>query len=205
MSTTATEKLTGHAYDGIEEFDNPTPGWWHAIFIGTVFFSFFYFVFWEFSSAAWTAEDSWKAAQVAEFRRVFGAVGNLQGDENTVRRMMGDPQMLAIANGIFVSNCAACHARDGGGINGVNLTDDSYKNVRSLPDIFSVITRGAANGAMPAWEQRLSQNERVILAAYVATLRGTRPASPRAAEGDAIPPFPAPIAPAPTPQPAQPK
>lgn len=180
-----------HEYDGIREYDNPTPGWWHIVFILSVIFSLFYYTFWHFSSLAWTAEEAVAAKQTQEYARIFGQIGALEGDQPTLISMMADAQMLAVAKGIFEGNCAACHARDGGGLTGVNLADDHYKNVKSLADIFGVINKGAANGAMPAWQNRMSQNERVILAAYVASLRGTKPASPRAPEGDAIPPWPA--------------
>jgi len=184
-----------HEYDGIKEYDNPTPGWWHALFALTVIFSVFYFTFWHFSPMAWSIEEAYAARQTKEYAKIFGSIGELEGDEATILRMMGDERMLAVARGIFEGNCAACHARDGGGITGVNLTDDHYKNVRSLADIYTVINRGAASGAMPAWQNRLSQNERVILSAYVASLRGTTPASGRGPEGEVIPPWP-PVPPA---------
>ena len=38
------DQLSGHEYDGIQEYDNPTPGWWVAVFAATVVFSVFYFV-----------------------------------------------------------------------------------------------------------------------------------------------------------------
>lgn len=185
-------RVTVHEYDGIREYDNPTPGWWHAIFLLTIVFSLFYFTFWHTSPLAWSIQDAWQAEQTREFARIFGELGDLEGDQATILKMMGDERMLAVAQGIFLSNCAACHGRDGGGINGVNLTDDYYKNVRTLTDIYDVIDNGAANGAMPAWRNRLSQNERVILAAYVASLRGTKPAAPRGAEGVPIPQWPQP-------------
>ncbi|MBL8757356.1 MAG: c-type cytochrome [Phycisphaerae bacterium] len=189
--------LTGHEYDGISEFDNPTPGWWHIIFLVSIGFSAVYFLFWSTSDLAWTTEDAWKQAQTAEYRRIFADVGELAPDEPTILRMMGDPKFLAIAEASFQSSCANCHARDGGGIVGPNLCDDHYKNVKSVKDIFTVITSGANNGAMPAWGPTISQNERVILAAYVASLRGKTPASAKPPEGDAIPPFPAPTPPTP--------
>jgi cytochrome c oxidase cbb3-type subunit 3 len=183
------KNLLDHEYDGIREFDNPTPGWWHAIFVATMLFALLYVLVWHVNPMAPTNEEAWQLRQVAEYKRVFGKVGDLAPDEPTIRKMMADPQMQAIAQGIFASNCAACHARDGGGINCVNLTDDAYKNVKVVTDIFNVITKGANNGAMPTWEQRLSKNERIILAAYVANLRGTKPTAGKPPEGDVIPPW----------------
>lgn len=176
-----------HEYDGIREFDNPTPGWWHAIFIATTVFSIFYLLFWHASPASWTIHEAWEQNQVAEYRRIFGSVGNLQADEPTILRMAGDPDMMAVAKGLFVGNCAACHGRDGGGINGVNLTDNVYKNAKGVLDLYTVITNGANLGAMPAWKGKLSDNERVLLAGYVATLRGKN-APGRPPEGEFTPP-----------------
>jgi cytochrome c oxidase cbb3-type subunit 3 len=196
--TTENERLMEHEYDGIREYDNPTPGWWHAIFLSTIVFAFFYATFWH-GNEGLTVQDAWQARQVAEYKRIFGSIGELKPDRETIQRMMADPQMLAVAKGTFQGNCAACHARDGGGINGVNLTDDFYKNIKVLPDLFNTITKGANAGAMPSWENKLGQNERIIVAAYVATLRGTHPAAPKAPEGVEIPPWPAPPAGAPAP------
>jgi cytochrome c oxidase cbb3-type subunit 3 len=55
---------------------------------------------------------------------------------------------------------------------GPNLTDEYYKNVRQVEDIAKVIIKGAGNGAMPAWANRLNENEIVLVSAYVASLRG---------------------------------
>jgi len=187
------DQVLQHEYDGIREFDNPTPGWWNWLFALSVLFSLVYWAWYHVGTEASSVHDHWQAAQVAEFQKIFGRLGTLVPDEATVVRMMGDPEMMAVAKGIFVGNCAACHARDGGGINGPNLTDDVYKNVRAMDDFFSVITKGANNGAMPSWENRLSTNERIILAAYAATLRGTTPANAKPPEGEFKPaPWPKP-------------
>jgi cytochrome c oxidase cbb3-type subunit 3 len=198
MSSSSSEQLTGHEYDGIREYDNPTPGWWHLIFAATIVFSICYLLFWHLSIAGWTIQESWEGDQQAEFARIFGAVGQLKPDEPTILKQMNDPKFMAIAKATFQGNCTACHARDGGGGVGVNLCDESYKNVKNVEDIYRVITEGANAGAMPSWKSRLSNNERVIVAAYVASLRGTTPAVPKAAEGVPIPPWPkAPTAPTP--------
>ena len=184
------QEVLAHEYDGICEYDNPTPGWWHLIFLGSVLFAGLYVVFWHFSPLAWSETDAWKQNQVREYKRIFGAVGDLKNDVPTLFAMKEKPDMMAVAEGMYLGNCAQCHAKDGGGINGVNLTDDNYKNVKSMTDIYEVITNGAANGAMPTWRGVFSENERVLLAAYVAKLRGTKPASGKPPEGDPIPPWP---------------
>lgn len=188
--TVLTDPLTDHEYDGIREFDNPTPGWWYWLFGASVVFSACYLLFFHFSVAGWSVEDTWAQNQRAEFARVFGSVGQMKPDEETILRSMDNPQFMTIAKATFIGSCSACHSRDGGGLVGVNLCDDSYKNIKNVSDIFRVITEGANKGAMPAWKQSLLDNERIILAAYVASLRGTTPASPKAAEGVEIPPWP---------------
>jgi len=190
-----TPTVLDHEYDGIREYDNPTPGWWHIIFLGTVVFTAFYIVFWHFSPLAWSVHEAWDDDQVADYKRIFGTVGELKPDQQTFLSMAGNDQMMSVARSLFVGNCALCHGKDGGGINGVNLTDESYKNVKRLEDIFTVITSGANLGAMPAWGQKLSANERVILTSYIMTLRGKNVPG-RAAEGEVIPPFP--VIPAPS-------
>jgi cytochrome c oxidase cbb3-type subunit 3 len=184
------DPLTDHEYDGIREYDNPTPGWWYWLFGGSVVFSVLYLVFFHFSVAGWTVEDAWSNDQRAEFVRIFGSVGELKKDDQSILKQRDNPQFMTIAKAAFIGNCSACHAKDGGGLVGVNLCDDTFKNIKNVSDIFKVITDGANAGAMPAWKRTFSDNERVILAAYVASLRGTRPGNPKAAEGDPLPPWP---------------
>ncbi len=173
------DHLTGHEYDGISEFDNPTPGWWHMIFFATIMFSGVYALFWHASPLSWTVEEDWQANQLAYYQQVFAGVGELKPTEEDILRMMGDKKLLPIAESSFRATCSSCHAADGGGLVGPNLCDDLYKNIKTLPDLYNVITNGAGNGAMPAWRSNFSQNERVLLAAYVATLRGTKPSAPK--------------------------
>jgi cytochrome c oxidase cbb3-type subunit 3 len=37
-----TEETLGHAFDGIEEYDNPLPKWWFMLFVGTIIFALGY-------------------------------------------------------------------------------------------------------------------------------------------------------------------
>jgi cytochrome c oxidase cbb3-type subunit 3 len=182
--------LLEHEYDGIAEYDNPTPGWWHTIFLGSVLFSAFYFFFFTFSPMAWTEEGQLAEAQRREFQKLFAEIGELEADQETILTLMGDPQWMPVAEGIFATNCVSCHASDGRGLVGPNLTDDHYKNVTDIVGLADVIQNGAANGAMPPWGNRLHSNEVVLLAAYVADMRGQFLDGPRGPEGDIIPAWP---------------
>ena len=45
MSEPERDRLLGHDYDGIEEYDNPLPGWWTWIFVATIVFSTGYWLY----------------------------------------------------------------------------------------------------------------------------------------------------------------
>jgi cytochrome c oxidase cbb3-type subunit 3 len=180
-----------HEYDGIREYDNPTPGWWHAIFIGTVIFSGFYALYWHGNPEAMTIQQSLAQTEMRETRKQFAELGTLSPDEPTILKMMTDAKWMPVAESIFKANCIACHGAKGEGIVGPNLTDDYGKNLKTIADIPRVVMEGANAGAMPAWKARLQPNEVVLVASYVASLRGkNEPGRPK--EGEPMPAWPAP-------------
>jgi cytochrome c oxidase cbb3-type subunit III len=189
MSFFAKDHLSDHEYDGIREFDNPTPGWWHTIFIASVLFSFMYFVYYHSNPGAETPQTILQARQVAENRKLFGAYGELKNEEATLLTLMSDQKMMDVGQAMFNTACSQCHESDGRGKNGVNLTDESFKNIRRLTDFYTVLTNGANAGAMPSWKAQYSENERILLSAYAASLRGKNIPG-RAAEGEPIEPWP---------------
>ena len=71
---------------------------------------------------------------------------------------------------------------------GPNLTDDYYKNVKRYRHRRGHHER-RGGGSMPSWKTRLHPNEVVLMAAYVAGLRGKN-LKGRAHEGDKIDPWP---------------
>ena len=94
--------------------------------------------------------------------------------------------MMQAGAGLFKANCAVCHGADGGGGTGPNLCDDSFLNVKKPEDIFTVISGGVVQKGMPAWNARFGEAQMVLLSSYVAHLRGTSPAAPKAPQGNAI-------------------
>lgn len=186
----ADDQLTGHSYDGIQEYDNPLPGWWKWLFVASILFCFPYFAYYHSGNESRSLEARYSAASAANARLQFAEIGELEGDEATLVRYLDDSTWVRVGQSVYKANCTSCHGADGGGLVGPNLRDEAYKNVRSIEDIYEIVNNGAAAGAMPAWKNRLEQNERVLVAVYVASLRGTDEGGGKAAEGRPIPPWP---------------
>lgn len=186
------ENLTDHCYDGIMEYDNPMPGWWVWLFVASVVYSIFYLMYFESGMPGRSIHDDYTKFTAGIFQMKYKEIGDLNADRATLLQYKDDPKWLSVGRAAFKTNCVSCHGAEGQGGIGPNLTDDHWKNVKNIEDIATVIAKGANNGAMPAWENRLSHRNTVVLtAAYVASLRGTQPSNPKDAEGATIAPWPA--------------
>lgn len=185
MSQENQEKLTDHSYDGIQEFDNPTPGWWTWMFIATVVFSFVYFGISALTGWQLGAVPFYERAVVANMQRQYGTLGDVKPDAPTLLKLAGDAKWNQVGASLFQTHCVSCHGREGEGLSGVNLTDDSYIHVKKVEDIADVVAKGRNNGAMPAHLNRLQPVEIALVSGYVASLRGQKKPG-RAAEGQVI-------------------
>jgi cytochrome c oxidase cbb3-type subunit III len=80
-----------------------------------------------------------------------------------------DSLRAQLGKGLF-TNCAPCHGADGKGntaIGAPNLTDATWLHVANGPrGIANIIARGR-NGDMPAWRNRLGDEDALLLAAWV--------------------------------------
>ena len=86
-----------------------------------------------------------------------------------------------------MTHCISCHGRDGSGVSGPNMTDDSYLLVKTIADIPKTVIDGSAAAGMPAWGNRLPMNEIVLVSAFMASLRGQNLSGPMGTQGDVIP------------------
>lgn len=185
------EELTDHSYDGIQEYDNPTPPWWTYLFLGTIVFSGAYLVLHLMTMGQLGPEPTFKADMVAAMKLQYGQLGDIKPTPASIAMLSADEKWNGVGKSLFIGNCASCHGQDGSGISAPNLTDDFYVNVKKVEDIADVVANGRKNGAMPAWNNRMLPVEQVLVSAYVASLRGKNLASVgnRPAEGEKIPAF----------------
>ncbi|RMG47927.1 MAG: cytochrome C oxidase Cbb3 [Acidobacteria bacterium] len=182
------DKLFDHDYDGIREYDNPLPRWWVFIFVGTILFCFPYVVYYHFTPGR-TIYDALDREVAAYADKLLATYGELTPDEDTILRFMDDDVAMTGMASLFKGRCAQCHLADGSGNVGPNLTDDSWIHVKTLTDIPRVIKNGVPLKGMPAWGERLTDTQIVLLSAYVARLR-RNPVPGKAPQGEVIPPWP---------------
>jgi cytochrome c oxidase cbb3-type subunit 3 len=177
--------MADHSYDGITELDNFMPPWLQYVFLGTVVFGVGYFVYYTVLGTGLTGVEEYQEelrveAIAAEIRQA----SNLASiDENSV---VYDESAGALAVGktIFEGNCAACHAADGGGGVGPNLTDAYWLHGGGIADIFKVVKYGVIEKGMVPWEDQLSPVEIQNVSSYILTLVGTSPANPKDPQGE---------------------
>ncbi len=190
-TTHAANELTGHDYDGIQEYDNPTPGWWHLLFAGTIAFSALYTVVYHFSPALGTVHERLARNEARALQVQFAELNKVPPGEGKLLKIMAEEKWLAQGEAIFKGSCTLCHGQAGEGSVGPNLTDEVYKNATDLMSMHSVVVKGTPNGAMPAkGGAQLNANEIDLVVAYVASLRGKNLPGPRGEEGVPISPWP---------------
>jgi len=185
--STEKERLLDHEYDGIQEFDNPTPRWWTWIFWASVAFALLYW--WNpghMISGRGRIADYQLAMADAERRWPKPPSG--AEDAIALAALVRDPSALAMGKATFATNCVVCHRADGGGVIGPNLTDEYWLHGGTLPEIYKTIYDGVLEKGMPAWGKVFKPADVNALAAFVSTLRGSNPANARAPEGTKISP-----------------
>jgi cytochrome c oxidase cbb3-type subunit III len=79
-------------------------------------------------------------------------------------------------------NCVGCHAHGGGGM-GPPLMDDEWIYGSEPENIYDTIVNGRPNG-MPAWRDRLSNQQVWELVAYVRSMSGIGPKAARSGRDD---------------------
>jgi cytochrome c oxidase cbb3-type subunit 3 len=183
-----TENTVGHAFDGIEEYDNPLPRWWYMKFLGTIVFGLGYLVLYpglgNFQGILnWSSTDQWQeemAAAEVKYGPVFAAFG-----EKSVEELATDTAALEVGGRLFANNCAVCHGSGAKGAYGFpNLTDKDWLYGGSPEKIAETLNLGRMAN-MPAWQSILGDAGIEETAHYVVSLSGRAHDEALAAKGKA--------------------
>lgn len=173
--------LDEHNYDGIEELDNPPPGWIMFIFYLTIGISILYgaYYFWigigpdqheEYARSVRQAQMRFQSAQPAE-----------------ALMLLTDEASLAEGKTIYAEmNCATCHGEQGeGNAIGPNLIDDYWIHGCSFDEVFNVIKNGEPLKGMTPFKGQLSDERIQKVASYVLVqMRQYTPANPKEPQGE---------------------
>ncbi|MEB3004818.1 cbb3-type cytochrome c oxidase N-terminal domain-containing protein [Capnocytophaga sp. G2] len=179
------EIILDHNYDGIQELDNNLPPWWTYLFYACIIFAIVYLLRYEvFGGDSQITEYNKEMNEAKVTIEAFKKANPNLIDADNVTQLTDDADIQEGKN-IFQANCMMCHAPDGGGGIGPNLTDDHWILGGGIKNVFHTISEGGREGkGMVAWKATLSAKERQQVASYVLSLQGTTPASPKAPEGD---------------------
>ena len=177
--------LEEHSYDGIVELDNFMPPWLQYVFFLSIGFGIVYFI--NFSVLGWgqTQMEEYEhelvlAEAVAEERKLT-EVATI--DETNVAFDKTE-EALNAGESIFSNNCVACHASDGGGGVGPNLTDEYWLHGGSIADVFKVVKYGVPEKGMIPWQDQLSPVQIQQVSSYILTMTGNTPLNPKEPQGE---------------------
>jgi cytochrome c oxidase cbb3-type subunit III len=167
--------LLDHAYDGIREYDNPLPGWWRAIFWATIVFSAGYWAWFHVAGWGSTQEEAYneRLAVYQSKKELREAADARDVSEDSLARAALDDRALAQGKQVYATRCASCHADDGRGLIGPNLTDNFQMHGATRMDILKTVRIGVPGTAMLPWSEQLGSTDVIAVTAYLVSLRGT--------------------------------
>jgi len=174
--------MMDHTFDGIQELDNPIPIWFNALFYTTVVFGVVYLLVYHVFGWGLNQDQEYlhEVAQAEKAKLEYLAQSANLVDENTVTF---NAALAPAGKAIFVANCVACHGANGEGGIGPNLTDRFWLHGGEIKDVFKTVKYGVPEKGMVPWEQTLTPGQISEVSNYILTLRDTKPANAKAAEG----------------------
>jgi cytochrome c oxidase cbb3-type subunit 3 len=171
----ATGDVTGHVWDGLEEYNNPLPKWWLWLFYLTLVFGLVYLVIFpglgNFQGVGGWSSGGQYQDEVADANTKYGPIfAKFAGTD--IPMLAKDPAAIKAGERLFSNYCAQCHGSDAGGTTGFpNLTDNDWLWGGKPEQIKASIMNGR-NGVMPAWGVPLGEKGVVNVANYVQSLSG---------------------------------
>lgn len=173
-----------HAYDGIEEYDNHLPNWWLVTLYGAMVFALVYWFHYQVLHTGPSLAQSYETSVAADRRAAADRArrAGAMTDESLVA-LSRDPATVQAGRGVFAQSCVACHAANGGGGIGPNLTDSAWLHGNRPTQMLTTVNEGVLTRGMPAWGPQLGLDRVQAVTAYVMTLRDTNVPGGKAPQG----------------------
>ncbi|WP_257293399.1 cytochrome-c oxidase, cbb3-type subunit III [Endozoicomonas sp. YOMI1] len=170
-----TEETTGHAYDGIEEYDNPLPHWWFIMFVATLVFTVGYLILYPGMGKwagilGWTQVNELEQNQQKHDRKYAPEFARYAA--TPIEQLINNPKALKMGERVFINNCALCHGMDAGGNFGFpDLVDNDWL-YGGTPDAIKATIVHGRQGQMPAWGAVIGDIGVKQVASYTRELSG---------------------------------
>jgi len=171
----AADETTGHAWDGITEYNKPMPRWWLWLFYITIVFGLIYLVLMPGLGSfdgllGWSQYERYEAEVAAAEERyapIYAEYASV-----AIPELAQNDEAMATAGRLFANNCSTCHGSAGRGARGYpNLADDAWQWGGDPEDIRHTLLNGR-QAVMPAFSAQLDDSEIQATAAYVYSLNG---------------------------------
>ncbi len=180
-------EILDHNYDGIQEFDNPLPSWWLLTFYGTIIFAVLYVGYYHFGSGPSLDDELASDLHEVKLRMEAQRQAEPPPSDEELNALFAKPEVREHGKKLFGEKCAACHGGAGEGGIGPNLTDKFWLHGQGrLADLIKIVADGVPEKGMPPWKSLLSREQVMAAAAHVHGLAGTKPANPKAPQGEKI-------------------
>lgn len=197
-----TEETVGHAFDGIEEYDNPLPKWWFMLFVGTLIFAVGYLIL-------YPGMGNWKGlmpgynylsnleqtpfadqANLPVEQQKGGWTGVHQWEKEMARadeqygpifqkysampieEVAQDEQAMKIGQRLFTNYCSICHGTSAKGTYGFPNLTDNDWLWGGSPEQIKQTIMHGRQAAMPAQNGILTDEQIRNVAGYVRSLSG---------------------------------
>ena len=182
------EIILDHDYDGIRELDNSLPPWWLGLFYVTILFGVVYLVRFhvvgDYNQAEEYQQEVAMAQKELDRKKALDKTPKIKIEPETAK-VLTDEAALSRGKAIFNLNCASCHAKDGGGGIGPNLTDEYWILGGGIENVFRTIRDGGRSGkGMVPWKAVIKSEDIEKVSSYVLSMQGKTPKKPKAPQGE---------------------
>lgn len=188
-SSTNEQLLMAHAPDGIQELDNPTPGWFMGLFYLSIVCAIGYMIIYHVIGDGAVMHQEYTAEMAAAdqaHEAYLKKFANAVNESNVT--VLKDAKSIEAGKKLFDQNCTACHGAAAEGKVGPNLTDAYWLHGGTIKAVFKTITDGVPDKGMISWKKQLNPVQIQQVSSYIFSLQGSKPAGAKEPQGEEVKP-----------------
>ncbi|MGB2693289.1 MAG: cbb3-type cytochrome c oxidase N-terminal domain-containing protein [Thermodesulfobacteriota bacterium] len=179
--------IKGHDYDGIQELNNPLPGWWLMTFYITIVFAVVYYTYYTFFGGLTSDEELALKMSVIQSEQQMAEQTAPVKSEDYLIALLDNQEVLEKGKTEYMLKCMACHGDKGQGLIGPNFTDEYWiQGDGSVSAILEVANNGVLDKGMPPWKGVIPEDTLEAVSVYIYSLYGTNPDGARPPQGEKV-------------------